>query len=157
MAAEEQGAKKRWVPMPPTYVWTAIALMVGLHFIWPIRQIISGPYRYLGAMLLAAGVWFNLWADYVFRKAETAVKPFEASRTLVVHGPFRITRHPMYVGMVFALLGVFVALGSISPAFVIPVFIVVMLVRFILPEERHLEEQFGHEYREYKRRVRRWL
>jgi protein-S-isoprenylcysteine O-methyltransferase Ste14 len=157
MMGEEERAKKRWVPMPPTYVWTAIVLMVGLHFVCPIQQIISGVYRYLGAVLLAAGLWFNLWADYVFRKAKTAVKPFEKSSALVAHGPFRITRHPMYVGMVFALLGVFVALGSISPAFVIPIFIVVMVVRFIIPEERHLEQQFGEAYREYRKRVRRWL
>lgn len=148
---------KRWVPMPPTYFWSAVVLMVALHFVCPIEQIITGPYRFLGAVPVAAGIWFNLWADFAFKKFKTTVKPFEQSNSLIISGPFKITRHPMYVGMVFALLGLFVVLGSLSPVVMVPVFIVVITVRFIVPEERDLERQFGEEFLRYKRKVRRWI
>ncbi len=148
---------KRWVPMPPTYFWSAVVLMVALHFVCPVKQIISGIFRYLGAVLVVAGFWFNMWADLAFKKFKTTVKPFEPSNALITSGLFRITRHPMYVGMVFALLGLFVVLGSVAPIIMVPVFMIVMTVRFIIPEERDLERQFGEDFLGYKRKVRRWL
>jgi len=157
MTMEEKRAKKRWVPLPPTYFWSAVVLMVAVHVLAPVRQLITGPYRFLGAVLVAGGFWFNLWADLAFKRVKTAVKPFEESSALITSGLFTITRNPMYVGMVFTLAGLFVALGSLTPVFVIPVFAVVMLVRFIIPEERHLEQQFGEAYRDYRKRARRWL
>ena len=147
----------RWVPMPPTYFWSAVVLMVALHFVCPIKQIISGIYRYLGAVLVVAGFWFNMWADLAFKKFKTTVKPFKQSNALITSGLFKITRHPMYVGMVFALLGLFVVLGSLTPIIVVPVFVIVITVRFILPEERDLERQFKDAYLDYRKRVRRWL
>jgi len=157
METEQQQVKKRWVPMPPTYFWSAVVLMVGLHFVCPIKQIITGIYRFLGAVLVVAGGWFNVWADLAFKKFKTTVKPFEQSNSLITSGLFRITRNPMYVGMVFTLLGLFVVLGSVTPIVIVPVFIIVVTVRFIIPEERDLERQFGEDFLGYKRKVRRWL
>jgi protein-S-isoprenylcysteine O-methyltransferase Ste14 len=63
----------------------------------------------------------------------------------------------MYLGMTLILVGIALALGSLTPWLVIPVFIWQITVRFIAAEERKLEATFGNSYLEYKRRVRRWL
>jgi len=63
----------------------------------------------------------------------------------------------MYLGMLLALVGLFLLLGSITPLFVIPIFVWAITKRFLLIEERALEERFGEEYIKYKDRVRRWL
>ena len=63
----------------------------------------------------------------------------------------------MYLSMMLGLLGIFVVLGSLTPLAVIPLFFLVIRTRFVAAEERKLEETFGDAYRNYTRRVRRWL
>jgi protein-S-isoprenylcysteine O-methyltransferase Ste14 len=63
----------------------------------------------------------------------------------------------MYLGMVLTLTGLGVCLGSLTPWVVIPVFVSLITVRFIRREEASLTEQFGEEFIDYKRHVRRWI
>jgi len=92
-----------------------------------------------------------------FRRSETTIIPFQESSSLVVSGMYRITRNPMYLGMVTILTGIAMLTGSLSP-FVIPIiFVPVLNRRVIRHEEAMLEQAFGGEYRDYQRRVRRWL
>jgi len=143
--------------LPPTIVLAAIVLMLGLHFFLPVMAVISWPWRLCGIVPLGFGVVFNLWADDLFKKANTTVKPFEKSSSLIVAGPFRATRHPMYVGMTGILIGLWVLLGTLTSAAAIPLFVIVLSVFFIPAEEAMMVKQFGQEYREYKKKVRRWL
>lgn len=96
-------------------------------------------------------------ADSLFKKNRTTVKPQEMPSKLLVSGPFRISRHPMYIGMAAILLGEAVFLGSLI-AFVFPLIFVMLMELFFIPkEEENLECAFGREYVDYKRRVRRWI
>lgn len=131
--------------------------MIGLHFLFPLAEVIASPYNYLGVMLLIVGLVFNVWSSNFFNKVKTTVKPFEEASYLVTEGLFKYSRHPMYLGMLLALVGLFLLLGSITPLFVIPIFVWAITKRFLLIEERALEERFGEEYIKYKDRVRRWL
>ena len=142
---------------PPTVFFLAVVLMAGLHFLLPFRQIVPWPWRLLGIIPLALGVVLNLWTDGLFKQANTTVKPFEKPRSLIITGPFRFTRHPMYLGMTIVLIGLWVLLGTVLPILVVPLFVLAMSVVFIPVEERAMAEQFGEEYRTYCKRVRRWL
>jgi protein-S-isoprenylcysteine O-methyltransferase Ste14 len=148
---------KREPMLPPTYVYAAIALMVALHFLFPVKKIIPFPWDLFGVIPLAAGVALNLSADSAFRKARTTVKPFQESAALVTGGVYRISRHPMYLGFVLILIGLAVLLGSLTPFFVIPIFAVLMDRVFIVIEERMLAEKFGQEWVDYGTKVRRWV
>ncbi len=142
---------------PPTYFVALLFLSAALHFAYPARQVVESSYAYVGLPLIAFGVILNLWADSLFKKSKTTVKPQETPSTLVVSGPFRISRHPMYLGMAAILLGEAVFLGSLA-TFVFPlIFAVLMEVLFISTEEGNLEKAFGKDYLDYKRRVRRWI
>jgi protein-S-isoprenylcysteine O-methyltransferase Ste14 len=143
--------------LPPRYFWLSALAMVCLHYAHPLERIIGYPYNLLGLLPVLVGLYVNTWCSSHFKRIGTAVKPFEQSTTLVVEGPFRYSRHPMYVGMVVALLGLLVILGSITPLIVIPGFVWLVNRRFLLPEERALEERFGEEYLRYKENVRRWI
>ncbi len=143
--------------LPPTYFFIFLLLTIGLHFILPIMQLIYAPYRFIGILLLGIGFWLNMWADGLFKKKNTTVKPFEKSTSLILEGPFRISRHPMYLGMVIALLGMAIILGSLI-TFLVPIaFFITMQIVFIRHEERALEQTFGQKYLDYKKRVRSWL
>ena len=96
---------KRKSLLPPTYLLGAMALMAGLHFAWPVAKLVPSPWRYLGLVPLALGVLLNLWCDRLFHHARTTVDPFEQPSSLITGGPFRISRHPMYLGMVTLLAG----------------------------------------------------
>jgi protein-S-isoprenylcysteine O-methyltransferase Ste14 len=142
---------------PPAYFFASLLLLVGLHFFFPLTRIIGSPYRYLGIVLILFGVFLNLWTDSLFKKHKTTVKPYETPTYLEASGPFRISRHPMYLGMVSILVGIAVALGSLVP-FVVPIlFVIITEVMFIRYEEENLEQAFKEEYLNYKKKVRRWI
>lgn len=142
---------------PPAYFFICLLLSIGLHFALPVTRVVVSPYRFLGIVLIGFGVVFNLWTDSLFKKHKTTVKPYENPTHLEVVGPFCISRHPMYLGMLSVLLGIAVALGSLL-TFVFPIlFVMVVEVMFIPFEEKNLEEVFGKQYRDYKKKVRRWI
>ena len=143
--------------LPPTYLWISIAIMLALHFLFPLTRIIHWPWNLLGIFPLACGIALNLIADNAFRTAKTTVKPFEESTALVTSGVFRISRHPMYLGFVLSLIGMAVLLGSLVSFLVIPVFAVLMDRVFIQVEERTLEAKFDQAWLDYKAKVRRWI
>jgi protein-S-isoprenylcysteine O-methyltransferase Ste14 len=143
--------------LPPTYFFICLLLAIVLHFILPVKKLISTPYNYVGILLIGIGIWLNIWADRLFKNKNTTVKPFEKSSSLIEEGPFVFSRNPMYLGMVIILSGVAVLLGSIMP-FIMPVaFFILISVAFIPQEEKALEETFGQSFIEYKKRVRCWL
>ena len=119
------------------------------------------PVWRVGAALVVAaiGAAFDVAGILAFRRAKTTVNPMkpEKSAALVCTGVYRITRNPMYVGMVFILLAWAVYLASPWALFG-PLVFAVYITRFqIKPEERVLAARFGAEFASYLARVRRWL
>jgi len=143
--------------MPPTYLLIALVLMAALHWLVPAVDLIPWPWGLSGSLLVAAGLVLAVVADRQFKRHDTTVKPFQASSDLVTEGAFRWSRHPMYLGMVLAALGIALCLGSLTALAVPFVFAWFLDVVFIRPEEQHMAEQFGGAYAEYQARVRRWL
>ena len=143
--------------LPPTYLFNALAAMVLLHLFAPFYTVIHDPWNIIGIVPLSAGIFLNLAADRSLRKHNTTVKPFELSSALVTTGVYRLSRHPMYLGMIFILTGVALLLGSLSPYIIIPIFAFLMDSTFISTEESMLDTRFDDEWRKYKSTVRRWL
>jgi len=118
------------------------------------------PARRIGALIMAlAGVGIALLGVISFRRARTTVNPLhpEAASTLVVAGVYRLTRNPMYLGLLLLLLGWAVFLAN-ALAFVFPaVYVPLMNHLQILPEEKALTEKFGAGFADYQSKVRRWL
>lgn len=143
---------------PPVYGALLLAGMWALDRYFPLlRWNDSALITYAGW-----GLFFACWAGIAvigrfFQRAETTIKPYEESDTLITAGPFRYSRNPIYVLMVASLTGAFVAFGSLAPALGPLIFPVILYWRFIRAEEAMLEEKFGEVFRAYTRRVRRWL
>lgn len=143
--------------MPPTVMMMALAAMVVLHLAMPVARLAEPPATWLGGPFIMVGLALNLWVDALFRRARTTVKPFAEARVLLRRGPFRLSRNPMYLGMVLAALGGAMLMGTLTPFVVVPVLAWVLRRRFIVVEEAMLEDTFGDDYRHYRRQARRWL
>lgn len=143
--------------LPTTYFLFCLLTAIVFHFLFPSPRIVAPSYYYLGVLLILAGIWLNIWADRLFKKKKTSVKPLEKPSALITEGPFRFSRHPMYLGFVLLMIGVAVLLGSVV-AFLAPMAMLITLEIIFIPyEEKTLEEIFGQKYSDYKKRVRRWL
>lgn len=147
------------IPPPLVAATVAGAMVVASVGLSPALAL-SPSVRVGAALALAAGgAYFDLSGLRAFRKAKTTVNPLTPDRTaaVVTTGVYRITRNPMYLGLVLILLGL--ALYLASPwALPGPLVFGAYITRFqIRPEERALTARFGTAYTAYCARVRRWL
>lgn len=146
--------------IPPPIV--ALAAVAGMFLV--AQRFDVAPFAFDGQRLVAAafalaGLGVDAVSVAAFVKAKTTVNPLAPSRAekLVVEGLFKISRNPMYLGMLLLLVGAFAYFGEGLNAAFLAAFVVFITELQIKPEERALEEKFGDDYRAYKRRVRRWL
>lgn len=142
---------------PPQIVGLLLAVSVGLHFALPTAYRLDFACRACGIGAFLFGFLLMMWALWLFRQSGTPAHPTHRAAALVMSGPFRFSRNPMYLGIVMMLLGIALWLGS-WPMFIAPVsfFMFMSLVR-IPYEEQALQALFGEAYASYRRRVRRWI
>ena len=124
--------------------------------LWPPLAI--GAWRIpVGWVLVVAFAVWNGWSLWLFARYETGLLPGQATRAMIESGPYRLSRNPLYVG----LLALYLALALLAPTFwglvLFPVAVLLVWWGAIRPEERFLHERFGTAYDDYTRRVRRWL
>lgn len=119
---------------------------------WPAR-----PWNLVGLAPFALGLALGMAAERQFVRARTPVRPFTPPVALVTHGWFRWSRNPMYVGMIVALAGAALLLSSPLALLAAPAYGAWVQRRFIVREERLLNERFGEAYRAYCLRTRRWV
>ena len=152
----------QWLELkiPPLLVWFIIAgAMLGvarfapaLSFTLPGSSAIALGLVALGGTLAFAGV-------IAFRARRTTVNPLtpDASTSVVSSGVYRVSRNPMYLGFLLALVGWATYLSNAGAALLLPAFVAYMTRCQIKPEERALLAKFGPEFAQYMSRVRRWL
>jgi protein-S-isoprenylcysteine O-methyltransferase Ste14 len=130
-------------------------LLTGWRIPWPPERI--APIAILSAIAILGGVVVLLNAFIRFARADGTPAPPMPTARLVVVGPYRHVRNPMYEAVLAIILGqslLFASWGTLIYAGL--VFLAVALfVRFY--EEPTLEDEYGEQYREYRRNVRGWI
>ena len=155
--SEERPRPSILVIIPPP-AWALLFILVGwgigasLHLA-PIFQ-----HTLAGFVVFAMGFAVSASGRLAFAKAGTEVVPASKKNSaLVISGPFKFTRNPMYLGILIAMIGLAMVIGSLSAyAAVIVYFLFVNFVSIPYEEEK-MERQFGDAFRDYKSRVRRWI
>ena len=144
---------------PPVVAVLAAAAMWGIAKLAPWVDVPASLRAPLAITLALIGAAFDLSGVIAFRRSKTTVNPMKPDQAaaLVCSGVYRLTRNPMYVGLVLVLVSWAVYL-SCAWALLGPVAFVLYMTRFqIQPEERALSALFGSRYTDYKSSVRRWL
>ena len=116
------------------------------------------PWRYAGLLPLGAGAVIVLWCIWDFAViGRGTLAPIDPPTQLVVRGPYRYVRNPMYVGAVLVLLGEAALFVSIALLIYGAIFFVVAHCFAVMYEEPTLHRQFGASYDTYRNCVRRWI
>jgi protein-S-isoprenylcysteine O-methyltransferase Ste14 len=146
------------VRFPPPLIYLAF-FAVGMYVqrIAPRPLVPAGEGRAVAVMLAAAWAVLHTWTVLCFHRVHTSVIPVRPTMALVVKGPFRLTRNPLYVGMVLLYAAASLWLNALWPLVLLLPLIVIIQTYAIAREERYLERKFGTAYVEYRRRVRRWI
>jgi protein-S-isoprenylcysteine O-methyltransferase Ste14 len=146
------------VRIPPPVLYIA-AFLVGLtlqgrfplpFLARPVALSLGGVIAAFGALCIATSIPAMLHGHGTLNTAGP-------SAALVMSGPYRYSRNPMYLGLALLFIGLAVIFAVVwALLFVIPL-ILYTQARVIMPEERYLQRAFGDDYRVYSSHVRRWL
>jgi protein-S-isoprenylcysteine O-methyltransferase Ste14 len=147
---------------------TYAAVFVGLFLVFLPGQILGefgvvrpsrwGGVELAGATLVLAGLALTIWCILSFAVLGRGTPaPFDPPRYLVIRGPYRFVRNPMYLGAVLALLGAAVFYRSAGLLAYAGTFLVVTHLFVIGYEEPTLSRAFGEDYRSYRGTVHRWI
>ncbi len=143
-----------WILGIVFFVWLATMLLrhnflAFITFTTPWLQIV-------GAVLLIGATAFTLWARWVLGTMWAAVAEIKEGHQLRTEGPYRITRHPIYTGLMGMLLGSLLIGGFGVWVLYFTVGLIAVIVK-ATTEERLLKETFGEQYTQYQQRVPRFI
>jgi protein-S-isoprenylcysteine O-methyltransferase Ste14 len=159
MTAHERTGTAVGAPVPPPAV-LAVAILIGfllngwIPLALPIPVVAA---RIAGGILLLGGFALGLAALRALVAGGSSPLPHRPSGALVAHGVYRFSRNPIYLSMAVLIAGIAVLARSGWHVVMLALFVVVLDRTQIRREERYLERKFGEGFREYERRVRRWI
>ena len=113
----------------------------------------------VGAFMIIMGFIIILSAIIQFKKYKTTITPFNPSnaKKLIVHGIYKFSRNPMYLGLLLILFGISISQNLIGGLLIVPSFILYINHFQIIPEESAMLDLFKDDFLKYKENVRRWI
>ncbi|HEY5489665.1 MAG TPA: methyltransferase [Gemmatimonadaceae bacterium] len=139
-----------FIPLSALLVGEGLRLFSGVEWRlgWPLWP---------GIALIAAGGALAYWAHEHFVQQRTPAAPWQAARHLVLAGPYRIMRNPMYLGFLLAQAGMGVLRNNPWDLLLLVPSWALLHWGVVLREERYLRKKFGAPYEELLGSTRRWL
>ena len=144
--------------LPPHIFLAAIVLIAAGNLLFDSPRPIPVPFDWiLGGLLFVLGLSITVPSARLFQRVKTNIIPYNDPNELVTSGWFRLTRNPMYLGMVVVLAGISIGFGELI-GYAIPVIFLVLMDRTFIPmEEKAMQRVFGARYDAYRGEVRRWI
>lgn len=132
--------------------WIVIILPPLLNFL-QVGQIESTDIRWLGLLIMVLGLGLRFWSMRVLGKYYTRRLRVAEKQAIVRQGPYRIIRHPGYLGTICVWIGFAVAVGNWIATIILALLLFGVYGYRIRSEEVMLIDSFGNEYQEYRRRT----
>src|SRR5215510_5478486 len=145
------------VVRPPLLYGLALVLVLVLHWFWPMPIVGRVVAVSVGLVLVVCGVVIAIWGRRTMQAAGTNVDPHRPVTVLVKNGPFRFSRNPLYMALVFLFLGLSLVVNTWWGIVLLFPVLIIMHWGVILREERYLDQKFGASYQEYRSKVRRYF
>ena len=158
MIFKKSKAAQVWF-FPPYLVLLGLITSFLLEFLVYRNQIFDNSiiFRFLGIILTIAAILLFVKSVRIFNSRKEKIHPRSISTQIFKDGPFQFSRNPIYLAMFVLLIGIGLTLNSLW--FLYSGLVVAIMLHYgvIIPEENYLEKEFGKDYLEYKKTVRRWL
>jgi protein-S-isoprenylcysteine O-methyltransferase Ste14 len=141
------------------FIGLVLVYLPGRFLAWSgiVRPEVIGASQVAGMVIGTIGAAIALWCVFTFAFiGKGTPAPFDPPRRLVIRGPCRFVRNPMYVGAGIALAGAALFYQSLSILIYAGLFFLATHLFVVLYEEPTLRQTFGSEYEAYCRDVRRW-
>ena len=142
---------------PTLFMFLWVVLAFGLQYLWPLQLPELALLGLFGKIGLVLGGLIMIWAQIVFRRHDTTTEHSKPTTSLIVDGPFRFSRNPIYVALIVIFIGLAMVYRNAWGLILVIPFGIAVLRFTIMPEEEYLEREFRAEYTHYRSSVRRWL
>lgn len=147
-----------YIPPPLFYVATFVSAISIQKKIPIINSLFEEQWiKYSGVVLLLLSLFFLIRSLRQFFLTKNTVVLIKPATSLQTDGIYGVTRNPMYVGLAFVYLGLSCLLGNWWNFILFPVLFFVVQEYIIKSEERYLAREFGQDFINYTKNVRRWL
>jgi protein-S-isoprenylcysteine O-methyltransferase len=143
----------------------SIILLIGADFIfdffgtfrhgWLTTQIIhrTDAWLFFGAALVVFGILICFWARVILGRNWSGTVTLKQDHELIRRGPYSIVRHPIYTGLLTALLGSAITNGALRCFIGVPICTFAFWLKLQI-EEQFMIQQFGEQYARYRQNVR---
>jgi protein-S-isoprenylcysteine O-methyltransferase Ste14 len=145
------------IALPPLLFLGFLVGGVVLNLLRPLPVASSPAPRIVGILIFLIGLSLGIWGRKLMTRAGTNVNPREPTTALVVTGPFRYSRNPLYVALFLMYIGLALSLNTLWPIVLLAVLFPLMHWGVVLREERYLDQKFGEVYSRYCAVTRRWI
>ena len=127
-------------------------------FIKPLPIFEGSVIQLLIGFLIVGLALVNFFYTYVtFSNNNEEIHPKTVTTQIFTGGTFKFSRNPVYLSFVMMLLGCGITFNSLWYIYFSIINIILLQYGIIVPEEKYLEKEFGKDYLDYKKSVRRWL
>jgi protein-S-isoprenylcysteine O-methyltransferase Ste14 len=147
-----------YIPPPLLYVLIFITAVI-IQKIIPIADNLFQwrTIKVMGIFFFIIAFFFLFRSAIQFFKSKNTVITVKPATALQTTGVYGISRNPMYVGLTIVYFGITCLIGNWWNIILSPLLFLIVQEYIIKREEKYLELEFGRQYEEYRRSVRRWL
>ncbi len=146
---------KGFPDLPPIWTLAVALLAIFLSRMLPILTVPTPAT--LSWALISLGFVLIIWSAIYFLLKKTSIEPHHTPQVLIVEGPYKVSRNPIYLGMFLGLLGVAFWTNTLIALLVVCIFPIVIAKRFINQEEAALRAQFHEAAEAYLSSTGRWF
>jgi protein-S-isoprenylcysteine O-methyltransferase Ste14 len=140
-----------------SYRIVVMATYLALIIVFVLRSsqigVFSGGLQYLGLILQVIGIVLREWSIWTLGKYFTVRVQVSEEANLLTQGPYKNIRHPAYTGSLLTFIGIPLAVGTWLGVVIALIIKLIAIEYRIRVEEEVLQEAFGFEYEEYKKRT----
>ncbi|MDF1809211.1 MAG: isoprenylcysteine carboxylmethyltransferase family protein [Phycisphaerales bacterium] len=145
----------RFIP-PVWFLLSLIAIFLVARFVPSIVDV-NIAWHYAGYIIIGAAIGIIIVCSLEFKKHQTTIHPSHTPTALIQSGPYSFSRNPIYLAMAIILIGCTIVLGNLVALPIVLVFVGVITLLFIEPEEKTLKAEFGVQYEHYCNSTHRWI